>query len=166
MPGRKDFPQAYFDENPYEGLSPEEVYTRLQWGNEPQTLFEVDAPEAMVTLGELAALYTEGDEVDYSEEEAPYLALGADSNRLYIVPKDEHGAPVDVPLGPYVEVCELTQTDYYSDKGGESAYYYHEHEDPYPTLYINLQSGVMIIEPAQTEDGARSYAVGDEGVIG
>lgn len=166
MPVRDKFPAEYFTGNPYEGLDPEEVYKRIQWGNEPIALYELDAPEALANLGELAMLQSEVDQLEYGEEEAPFLALGVDSNRLYIIPKDENGEPVDVPNGPYVEVCQVTQTDYYSDKGGEEAYYYHEHEEPFPSLFIHLQTGVMIIEPVKDEDGTRSYAVGDEGVIG
>jgi hypothetical protein len=166
MPIRDKFPSEYFAGNPYEGLSPEEIYQKLQWGNDPKAVFEVDAPEPLVTLGDVAMLVSESEQVEFTEDEAPFLALGVESNRLYIVPKDENGEPIDVPEGPYEEVCQLVQTDYYSEKGGDDAYYFHEHEAPYPTLYIHLETGVMLVEPAETGEGVRSYAVSDEGVIG
>jgi hypothetical protein len=165
MPIRDKFPKGYFDENPYEGLEPHEIYERLQWGNKPKEIFSIDAPEALVTLGTLALLANEADSFEFDEESAPFLAVGTDSNRLYVVPADKDGAPINVPSGPYEEVCILVQTDYISQKGGEDAYYFHEHEMPFPTLYMHKETGVMIIEPAENE-GSRSYAVSDEGVIG
>jgi hypothetical protein len=166
MPIRDQFPAEYFTGNPYEGLDPEDVYRKIQWGNEPQELYEIDAPEALANLGEVAMLASEVDELEYSEDEAPFLAVGVETNRLYVVPKGENGEPVDIPSSGYVQVCPIVQTDYYSSKGGEDAYYYHEHEDPFPMLYVHPQTGVMIIEPNRDDEGKRSYAVGDEGVIG
>ena len=165
MPERDRFPAEYFDGNPFEGESPEGAYRKLRWGNEPKETFEIEGPEDMATIGELARLDFEGEVVEFDEENAPFLAVGVESNRLYIVPKDEQG-PIDVPEGEYTEIGAISQIDYYSDKGGEDAYYYHEHEEPYPKVYQHKTSGVLIVEPEELDDGSRSYAVGEEGVIG
>lgn len=166
MPIRDKFPKKYFDGNPYEGETPEEMYRRLRWGNEPTETFDLEMPESMVSLGEVAMVVLDGKSTKFLEHEAPYMAIGAASNQIYIVPKDDNGQPVDVPVGPYVEIGTIRQIDYYSDKGGTDAYYYHEHEEPFPKVYMHMESGVCVVEPAEMEDGSRSYAVGDEGVIG
>lgn len=166
MPIRDQFPKEYFDGNPYEGIEPEEAYKRLRWGNEPQETFEIEGPEDMATIGTVAKVITDRGTVKYEEHEAPYLAIGLQTNRVYIVPA-HGGKPVEsIPDGPYEELATIHQIDYYSDKGGEEAYYYHEHEEPFPRLYLDETSGVGVIEPAEMEDGSRSYAVGDEGIIG
>lgn len=165
MPERDKFPQEYFDGNPYEENTPEETYERIQWGNSPRETFEVTAPEPLVTLGDVAQICTPKGNVKFSEDEAPFLALGTDSNKLYFVPKVGN-EPVDIPDGPYHYIGIVTQLDYYSDKGGEPAYYYHEHESPFPHLYQERESGVCILIPSTCKDGSKSYAVGDEGVIG
>lgn len=164
MPERDKFPKKYFDGNPYEGLEPEEVYKRLRWGNDPSETFEITGPEDMVTLGDVAKVVTDRGTLDFEEGEA-YLAVGVETNRVYIVPC-EGGEPVDVPDGPYTELAVIHQIDYTSDKGGEEAYYFHEHEEPYPVLCWHEETGVGMIEPEEMEDGSRSYAVGDEGIIG
>ena len=166
MPTRDYFPKAYFDGNPYDGVSVEEMYEKLRWGNKPEQVFEIEGPEDMATVGTVAKIVTSSGVVEYSEEEAPFLAIGRETNRLYIVPFDSEGGPCDIPEGGYTELAEIRQIDYYSDKGGEEAYYYHEHEAPFPTLYLDDVTGVAVIEPAEMDDGSRSYAVGDEGVIG
>lgn len=166
MPIRDSFPKEYFDGNPYEGETPEDAYKRLRWGNEPNEVFEIDAPEPMATIGTVAKLIADGGTVEYSEGEAPFLAIGLETNKVYIVPMNQDGSPVNVPEGPYVDMGRIRQIDYYSDKGGEEAYYFHEHEEPFPFLCIHETSGVALIEPEEMEDGSRSYAVGDEGIIG
>lgn len=165
MPERDKFPKEYFDGNPYEDNTPEETYQRIQWGNNPKEIFNIEAPEPLAALGCVAQICTPKGNVQFSEFEAPFLALGTYTNKLYFVPKigDE---PVDIPYGPYNHIGIVTQLDYYSDKGGAEAYYYHEHEPPYPHLYQNKESGVCVLIPSKCEDGSRSYAVGDEGVIG
>lgn len=166
MPVRDLFPKEYFDGNPYEGETPEDAYRRLRWGNEPAETFVIEGPEDMATIGTVAQVITDRGTVKYEEHEAPYLAIGLQTNRVYIVPMHE-GKPVGaIPDGPYEELATISQIDYYSDKGGEEAYYFHEHEEPYPTIYLDEASGVGVIEPAEMEDGSRSYAVGDEGIIG
>lgn len=164
MPERDNYPKEYFEGNPYEGETPENAYKRLRWGNEPQETFEIDAPEPLITIGDLAQVFAQGGTVQFSEEEAPFLALGTRTNVLYFVPK-RNGMPVNIPPGPYEYMDIVTRIDYYSDKGGDLCYYYHDHEPPYPKLYVH-RSGVCMLCPSECEDGSRSYAVGDEGVIG
>jgi hypothetical protein len=149
-------------------MTPEETYSKLRWGNSPAESFDIEAPESMVTLGDVAQLITENGTAKFSEDDAPFLAIGVETNRIYIVPKNGD-LPVNIPEfseTTYQKIGEIEQTDYYSDKGGEEAYYYHEHEAPYPTLYMHEESGVCVLIPAEMDDGSRSYAVGDEGVIG
>lgn len=165
MPERSKYPKAYFEGNPYEGDDPWEMYRKLRWGNEPQQTFEVDAPEALAALGEVALLDMGDTIVKFEEGDAPYLAVGHESNTVYLVPRGMEG-PIDVPEDGYVEVGEVHQIDYVSDKGGEDAYYYHEHEAPYPVLLVHPETGVMCLEPVELEDGSRGYAVADEGIIG
>lgn len=164
MPGRDDFDEEIFEGNPFWDLGAEEIFDRLRWGEAPTEKFEIDGPEDMATLGTVARIdYAGGVSEQWDEDEAPYLAVGAKSNAIYIVPND--GGPLDVPSGPYEPVEEATRLDYYASKGGEVAYYTHDHEPPYPTVYENPKSGVRIVVPADNE-GARSYAVDEEGIIG
>lgn len=165
MPERDNYPKEYFEGNPYEGESPEDAYQRLRWGNEPQETFEIDAPEPLITMGDVAQICTSQGNAQFSEHEAPFLALGTRTNVLYFVPK-RNGMPVNIPSGPYEYVATVTRLDYYSDKGGEHCYYYHDHEPPYPQLFMHKRSGVCMLRPSECKDGSRSYAVGDEGVIG
>lgn len=160
-----------FDVNPFEDMDPEEMYGALQWDKDPEASWEIEAPEPLVALGELAGLDIEGDmELWQDDGSAPYLAVGRDSNALYVVPKDDDGGPVhDIPeFNPrdpsWRKVGRVSQTDYYSSKGNEPAYYYHEHENPHPTLWEH-ESGVRVLVPA-THKGKRSYAVAKEGIVG
>lgn len=166
MPGRDDFPKDIFEDNPMDGLDAHDVYKKLRWGNEPDEVFEFTGPEDMATLGTLARIDVGDEEWEWDEAEAPFLAVGVDSNKLFIVPRDAHGNPTDVPKSGYEALGQVERVDYYSDKGDDEAYYYHEHEPPYPTATVHKGSGVMVIEPAEQEDGSRSYAVDEEGVIG
>lgn len=164
MPERDSFPREYFESNPYEDDSPEEAYQKLRWGNEPQEVFEINAPEPLITLGDIAKIFTPDGTVEFTEAQAPFLALGTKSNFLYFVPK-RGGKPCHVPKGPFAFQTPVLRLDYYSDKGGEPCYYYHDHESPYPCLYMH-SSGVGILRPSLCADGSRSYAVSDEGIIG
>lgn len=166
---RRDFSEA-FESNPFEAFDPEDMYAQIQWAKEPEALWDIESPEPLVAIGDLAGLDF-GQEVEtWSEEEAPYLAVGRDSNVLYVVPKDEDGAPAEIipvfnPRSKHWKcIGAVRQTDYYSSKGNEAAYYYHEHEAPFPQLWEH-SSGVRILVPA-THKGARSYAVSKEGIVG
>jgi len=168
MPKRSD--RQYFSDsfgsNPYDGEDPREMYTRLRWGNTPIRGYKFNAPEPMATIGEVAKIRCKTHDLcEFEENYGPYLAVGRDSNLLYIVPKRTNGSPVNVPENNYRAVSKIVGIDYYSDKGGEMVYYYHDHDPPYPTL-MQHSSGVCFIMPAITKDGLRSYAVDDAGIIG
>lgn len=166
MPVRDRFPASYFESNPLEGSNPHEAYKRLQWGNSPRNTFKLEAPEPMAALGELAKLFYVGGKVQSFREGELYVAIGTRSNCYYLVPMDGSGRPQDFPKNFHSQ-CEpmavIRRIDYYSDKGGEAGYYYHDHERPYPTLYGCDDHFVCV--PARHRRG-RSYAVNDEGIIG
>lgn len=160
-----------FEGNPFEDLPPLEAYAALQWDKPPEAVWEIQAPEPLVALGDLAGLDWGSDELElWNEDEAPYLAVGRDSNMLYVVPKSKRGQPLArIPkFNPascaWGRIGRVRQTDYYSNKGGEPSYYYHNHEPPYPTVWEH-PSGVRVVVPARHK-GKRSYAVVKEGIIG
>ena len=159
MPTRDKFPAEYFDGNPFEGETLEGIYKRLQWGNDPNEVIEIDAPEPLVSLGQAAMLVLADRTLVWEEGEA-HLAIGAESNKIYIFPV---GARV-IPESGYSPMGETEQVDYFSDKGDEPGHYYHEHEEPYPQVFA-APGGFFVIEP-EIVDGTRSYAVSDEGIIG
>ncbi len=155
-----------FGGNPYEGENPKRMYKRLRWGNEPSMTCEIDAPEPLVALGEVAKIRgVSGTIAEYGEYEGPYLAVGRDSNLLYLIPCFNDGHPYKVPDSNFKLVTRLKGIDYYSDKGGELIYYFHDHEQPYPSL-MQHKTGVCYIEPAVLPNGDRSYVVDDAGIIG
>jgi len=170
MPKRseRDVYQASFSGNPYGDTPVEGMYKRLRWGNSPADSWEINGPEDMATLGELAKLYRTARHrlCSFKEGAGPFVAVGKQSNIIYIVPRRENGSPVDVPddLEQYVGICEVSRIDYYSDKGGDICYYYHNHEAPYPCLYQH-DCGVGILMPSDN-NGERSYVVDDAGIIG
>jgi hypothetical protein len=169
MPKRSErdrFPTSLFDSNPFAGVSAEKLFEELRWGDTPDKTFEVESPEELVTLGTLARIDLDGARPQkFDEETGPFLAVGARTNLLYIVPRKADGSPIDVPAGPYEESVDVHQTDYFSQKGGEESYYYHEHEDPYPVAFVNHESGVVVLMP-RLHEGKRSYAVAKEGIVG
>jgi len=165
MPKRSDREvfKGVFNGNPFEGLSPQEIYKIIQWGNNPNKVIEIDAPEAMTALGFLAKLYLTDGTVKLSKNKF-YLALGADSNSLYIFQKNIRVIP-DLDDNKWsTQGVKVKRTDYYSKKGGEDCYYYHNHEKPYPILFSHPK-GVHILQP-QKFKGQRSYAVIKEGIVG
>ncbi len=168
MPKRSD--RQYFSDsfgsNPYDGENPREMYSRLRWGNNPVKAYSFNAPEPMATIGEVAKIRCkDGDLCVFGENDGPYLAIGRDSNLLYVVPKRTDGSPFNVPENKYRSIIKIIGIDYFSNKGGEMVYYFHDHEPPYPTL-MQHSSGVCFIQPAITNDGLRSYVVDDAGIIG
>lgn len=126
----------------------------------------MEAPEPMAVLGELAKLFFVGGKKQSFLGGELYLAVGTKSNKVYLVPMDGSGAPIDFARD-FKRKCEaivrVKRIDYYSQKGGESAYYYHDHEAPYPMLCGDGEH--FVLEPAKHR-GGRSYAVNDEGIIG
>lgn len=164
MPKRSDREvfKGAFDGNPFAKLSPQQIYSKIQWGNKPKKIFNINAPEPLVALGTLAELHFKETKVVYNENEF-FIAIGANSNILYFVPI---GKPIiEIPnfglqwkKGKFVH-----ETHYYSDKGGEECYYYHEHEKPFPRLYGYKNFGLLI---PSNNNGKRSYAVIKEGIVG
>ena len=171
---REDYAHA-FQENPFAGLDAGEIYSELRWGDTPNEQWEIHAPEPLAGLGELAALHFSGraprhGNERWDEDEGPFVAVGANSNRVYLIPRDEQGAPIRripefTPNKGWVLCGRLKRTDYYSVKAGEPAYYYHDHEKPYPTLWEHRKSGVRLLVPAR-HNGKRSYGVVKEGIVG
>ena len=166
MPKRseREIYEDIFLNNPFEDFEPEDMYRELRWDNEPEEIFDINSPEPLATIGDLARLKLDTDDLNWSETESPFLAVGRDSNCLYIIPRDNNGNPVDVPTSGYWDIAKVKQTDYYSDKGGEECYFYHKHENPYPRLLVH-KNGVAIIVP-QKHKNKRSYAVGKYGIVG
>jgi hypothetical protein len=154
-----------FEGNPLEHLEPLEAYEAVRWGNPATELFELEGPEPdVIGLGRLALLELERAVYQWTDQDAPYLGIGLQSNRLYAFPVGPDGGPRSLE-GPFENVGEVWETHYTGPKGGEDAYWYHEHEAPYPELYENPHTGAMVIEPAEY-DGGPSYVVGPEGIIG
>ncbi len=186
MPERDKYPSKYFSGNPFEGKDAFDVYKQLRWGEEWNEAFEINAPEDMAVLGMLCrikimkgAKFLPGRSTHqrstlrdwkWKKKEAPYLTVGAKTNALYVVPQGRDGGPINVPSDGYVLVGHVSRTEYYSEKGPDGeALYYHDHEQPFPTLYYHPQTGCMYFKPAKVKGkGARtrSYAVGPEGIIG
>ena len=167
MPIRDKFPAEYFDSNPFEGETPQRMYERLQWGNKPKHTWQIEAPEPMAVLGRLAKLKfaqtkTEQTFRDYEY----YVAVGASSNWVYLVPIEGRARPASFPLkflARVQRIATIKRIDYYSEKGQKEGYYFHDHEPPYPVLMEYL--GHYVLAPASHRSG-RSYAVGVEGIIG
>jgi hypothetical protein len=173
MPKRsdRDLYTDAFNGNPYEGHSVEEMYNSIQWEKSPEALYDIDAPEPLVSIGLVAKLITDTEygTPTYKEKEAPFLAVGKDSNLLYILPKDNDGnPPEEIPeFDPELwrELGAVRETHYFSDKGYQNGYYYHEHEEPFPILFMHEPSGIGMLIPIDI-DGKPSYAVIMEGIIG
>lgn len=165
MPVRDLFPSEYFAGNPLDGATPHEAYKRLQWGNNPRNTYKIEAPEPMAVLGELAQIIFEDGTKEKFRAGVFFLAVGSRSNGVYFVPRVK-GRPKDFPANFHqraMPVGKMKRVDYYSSKGGEDAYYYHDHEKPYPMLVKLGRHGFIL--PARHR-GGRSYAVNDEGIIG
>jgi hypothetical protein len=166
MPERLKYAHL-FKGNPFATKGVQETFSLLHWGNNFQAESEIDAPEPLVMLGVMAKFILEDKrtELVFRKGEA-FLAVGHKSNKLYVVPRKGNG-PVDVPAfnRSMSRVGKVAQTDYWAAKGGKvEDYYYHEHQEPYPTLYIH-KSGVGYLIAARYKGGP-SYAVGKEGIVG
>ena len=171
MPKRAErdlYPNAFNGKNPYANYTLEEMYKSIQWDKNPDNLYPIESPEPLASLGTVAKLVLEENEYKYSEKESPFLAVGKDTNLLYIIPKLK-GKPLDfIPefnIDTWSFIGDVKSTHYYSYKGEENGYYYHDHESPFPGLFIDTFSGVGIILPADN-NGKPSYAVIKEGIIG
>ena len=167
MPEREKYAHL-FTKNPFEGKNPQQVFSLLHWGNAHRRVIEIDSPEPLVMLGMAALLKMPGKEIKFRKGEA-FLAVGTLTNELYIVPRINN-APIEVipkfSTRSAKRVGRVTETHYLSTKGGSREhYYYHEHEAPYPSLWIHEKSGVGYLRAAPN-GGQPSYAVGAEGIVG
>lgn len=163
MPRRSERDQYAdaFEGNPFGDANPADAYAELHWGEPASQQWEIDGPEpALAELGRLAALqWADGGAFIWDHPNAPRLLMGLETNRLYF-------APLGTDIGGTFEfVGELAGTDYTATKGGKDALWFHEHEDPLPRVFMNLETGAGFIEPAD-HNGAPSYAVAREGIIG
>jgi hypothetical protein len=166
MPKRSDrhvFSHA-FTGNPFKGKHPVDIYKEIQWGNEPKEIIDIDAPEALINLGDLAKLKFTSGTVNFNKG-LYHLAIGADTNYLYIFPYGSTFIPDTNVNGWSTQGYKVKATHYYSEKGGEDCYYYHNHEKPYP-LMVSHPVGAHMLIPQKMSDGRRSYAVIKEGIVG
>jgi hypothetical protein len=166
MPSRSDretYSKAFDKHNPFEDKNPHQIYSEIQWGNAPKKIFKINAPEPLVALGELAALYTSKGDMEFEEQEY-FISVGAHRNILYFLPIGVRIQKVpDLDVRKWKRGPLVTETHYYSDKGGEPAYYYHEHEKPFPRLWWSGNIGILV---PSNHKGKRSYAVIKEGIVG
>lgn len=167
---RDEFSDA-FEDNPLAGLSPDEMYQEIRWGDVPTERWGIDAPEPLVSMGELAALVLTGRNrtEEHDEDDGPFLAVGVKTRRLYLLPRMEDGGPCRrvTRFNPKIWLSRgrVRRTDYFSVKGGEACYFYHDHERPFPRLWEHPRSGVRFIE-ASVHKGKPSYTVVAEGIVG
>lgn len=168
MPERVKYAHL-FERNPFEAKNPREVFSLLHWGNQAANEYEIDAPEPLIMLG-MAAMLESPDYVQFRFDKGEaFIAVGRDSNELYIIPRKGQGPIPHVP--PFSKRAmnyqtTIRQTDYLSTKGGSKEhYYYHKHERPYPELWLHEATGVGYLRAANHK-GKPSYAVGKEGIVG
>lgn len=164
MPKRSDRVvfNKHFDGNPFDGVDPQTIYKKLRWGNNPKKVIQVYAPEPIVGLGHLAKLFLEDGSVLNAKNKI-HLAVGANTNFIYLFPNKTTTIPYHSEK--WKSIGLVKQTDYYSDKGNEDCYYYHEHEAPYPILSKCPGKSIYMLIP-QSFKGRRSYAVIKEGIVG
>lgn len=163
MPKRFQWP---WDRSPLRGKDAYEQYEALRWGNAPRRVFEVQSPaltrkQLLVSLGRLRALFLGTGRQARAlrpRKPYPYLVVGELDNRLYIVGGSTDRMARDGAWGEVGSRRRIVQVDYDSLKGSTDAYFYHEHEPPFPWLVI-LSGGY----PAYR--GGR-YKVGPEGIVG
>jgi hypothetical protein len=164
MPERQKYAHL-FGANPFANNDAYKAFSLLHWGNQFQRATEIEAPEPMIMLGMMAAFHTDRETLKFRKGDA-FLAVGHKSNQLYVIPR-KNNSPVDVPKfrSDMRFVGKVSRTDYWASKGGQTEhYYYHDHEPPYPSLYVH-KSGVGYLKPASWR-GKPSYAVGKEGIVG
>ena len=83
---REEFSKAFEMDNPFDGLDLEDIYKKVQWGNNPNELIEIDSPEPLIALGYVAKIfyYPKGSK-SFNNGDI-HLAIGANSNLLYMFP--------------------------------------------------------------------------------
>lgn len=166
MPQRSDRQRYFhrFSGQPLNGDDAFEVYNELRWGSNPKESWVIEGPEDMASLGEVAEIeLAENKILRWPKGLEPFLAVGIDSNYIYVVPKARN-KPININPKGFKLLGKAKRTDYLSEKGKEKGYYYHKHEKPYPYLLVNKQ-GCIVYLPADFR-GNRSYVVSEEGIIG
>ncbi len=142
----------------------DEQYRDLRWGLEPRFERTVTVPgmrrrEAVAELGLLRVLYLrrpDGSVVTWRVPRPyPWLAVGAKSGRLWIVPR--RAMNLSALAGMPKAGWRVIRTDYTALKGDEDAYWYHDHEAPFPRLY-------RVDGHVQYRGGG--YFVAPEGIVG
>lgn len=97
------------------------------------------------------------------------MAVGHKSNELYFIPRINNAPRKIIPpfsRATCARIGLVRQTDYWSAKGRDKeVHYYHEHEEPFPVLWIHKPSGIGYLRAA-SHNGKPSYAVGKEGIVG
>ena len=157
-----------FKKNPLAHLQPEEAFSLLNWGNKHKATIEIDAPEPLIMLGMSKEIFLNDRRLIFRRGES-FLAVGHKSNELYFIPRINNAPRAVVPAFSRAD-CQrvglVRQTDYWSAKGRvKEVHYYHEHEEPFPALWIHKPSGIGYLRAA-SHNGKPSYAVGKEGIVG
>jgi len=158
-----------FRGNPFRGETPTTAFSLLHWGNQHERVTEIDAPEPLVMLGMMVhCILDTGLKIAFNKGQA-FLAVGHVTNYLYVVPLIRNQPIALVPTfsaARMKRVGKVARTDYLASKGEKrTSYYYHDHEPPYPSLWVDETSGCGYIRPAN-HNGKPSYAVGKEGIVG
>lgn len=168
MPERLRFSHL-FRGNPFANTQPEEAFSLLNWGNQARNTFEIDAPEPLLMLGMAKDIYLADRRLTFRRGES-FLCVGHKSNELYIIPRVNNAPLKRIPAFSrrlFQCIGEIVRTDYLSTKGKtrRENHYYHEHEKPYPKLWLNHSARVGYLRAAD-HNGKPSYAVGKEGIVG
>lgn len=142
----------------------DDQYEAMRWGLKPRHERTVTVPgmkrrEAVAELGILRVLYLQrrdGSRVVWRlPRPYPWLAVGAQSGRLWIVPKRD--LDLSALAGMPAAGWHVVRTDYTALKGDEDAYWYHDHEAPFPRLRR---------VDGQVQFHGGGYFVAAEGIVG
>jgi hypothetical protein len=159
---REEYSSAFKGENPFKNKNPIEIYNIIQWGNKPKNIFPINAPEPLISLGHLAKLFFEDETYLELDENQVHITIGANSNIIYFFPYGTRSVP-SFNKKSWLEGNKIIRTDYFSEKGGEPCYYYHNHEIPYPTIWYHKTVSILLPD---TYKNKPSYAVIKEGIVG
>lgn len=151
--------------SPLEGQSSEEQFDAIRWGKKVSGLRAVTVPgmtkrEEVIELGCLRVLYLAPDGTDqaypWRVTRGTRLAVGQRTNRLWIIPPPR-GLDLSALEHMPARGWAIARTDYTAVKGDEDAYWYHEHEAPYPRLR-RVDGGVQF--------SRGQYVIAPEGIVG
>jgi hypothetical protein len=143
-----------------------EQYDQLRWGRAPGRLVEVryqgKLAQDLVALGELRALVFEGGRGIKARKPFPWLAVGAEDNRLYVVGGSTSAVAKERGWGTGGSRKELWQIHYSSIKGRgrgtKSVYWFHDFEPQRPVLHV--------VPGGWPEILGGDYFVADAGIVG